>query len=94
VTASEDGTSNLWLISGETRVTGINLLTFARHTSIVYDAAWSPDGTRVITASGDSTAKLWRIWPTLSELVVFADQCCVIRELSLEERQQFGLPLE
>jgi len=29
------------------------------HTGAVYSAAFSPDGTRVITASGDKTARLW-----------------------------------
>jgi WD40 repeat protein len=29
------------------------------HTNIVFDVAWSPDGKRVATASGDDTARIW-----------------------------------
>jgi WD40 repeat protein len=29
------------------------------HSGALYGAAWSPDGTRIATASADKTAKLW-----------------------------------
>jgi len=32
----------------------------AGHTSLVYHAAFSPDGTRIVTASIDKTARVWR----------------------------------
>ncbi len=37
------------------------LLTLKGHGSIVYSVAFSPDGKRVLTGSGDNTAKLWDV---------------------------------
>ncbi|HZP82351.1 MAG TPA: c-type cytochrome domain-containing protein, partial [Chthonomonadaceae bacterium] len=42
------------------------------HTDVVYSVAWSPDGTRLATASQDKTARLWE-WPSGKELQVFRD---------------------
>jgi tRNA A-37 threonylcarbamoyl transferase component Bud32 len=36
-----------------------DLLTLKGHTNIVTSASFSPDGTRIVTASGDKTAKVW-----------------------------------
>jgi hypothetical protein len=38
---------------------GRELLTLKGHTGLVYSIAWSPDGTRLATASIDQTAKVW-----------------------------------
>ncbi|HUU97622.1 MAG TPA: dockerin type I domain-containing protein [Phycisphaerae bacterium] len=35
------------------------ILTFSGHTSIVTSVAYSPDGAKVLTGSGDKTARLW-----------------------------------
>lgn len=36
------------------------------HEASVHSAAWSPDGSRIVTASGDNTARVWTVdWPTL-----------------------------
>jgi WD40 repeat protein len=40
-------------------VTGKPVHTFTSHTSWVETAAWSPDGTRLATASFDRTARIW-----------------------------------
>ncbi len=40
-------------------VTGEKLLTLVGHTDTVRDAAWSPDGTKIATASIDNTARIW-----------------------------------
>jgi hypothetical protein len=34
---------------------------------------------------------VWRVWQTTEELVEYAKECCVIRELTEAERVQFGL---
>jgi WD40 repeat protein len=54
-------------------------------------AAWSPDGARIVTASRDDTAKVWRIWLTTDDLLAYAQGCCVVRHLTPEELKQFDL---
>jgi WD40 repeat protein len=41
------------------RLCNTSLLTCKGHTSVVQSAAFSPDGTRIVTASWDMTAKVW-----------------------------------
>jgi WD40 repeat protein len=54
---------------------------------------WSPDGTQVIvTGDGFNEAVIKRVWTSTEELVDYAYDCCVSRELTPEERAQFGLP--
>jgi WD40 repeat protein len=54
---------------------------------------WSPDGAHVIvTGDGLTEPVIKRVWQTTEELIDYAYQCCVYRELSAEEREQFGLP--
>jgi WD40 repeat protein len=33
------------------------------HTGIVFSVAFSPDGTRLVSGSGDATARVWNIPP-------------------------------
>ena len=47
-------TAKLWNAS-----TGAELRTFSGHTFWVFSVAFAPDGTKVLTGSGDMTAKLW-----------------------------------
>jgi WD40 repeat protein/transcriptional regulator with XRE-family HTH domain len=54
---------------------------------------WSPDGTHVIvTGDGINEPIIKRIWHSTQELIEHAYDCCVSRELTPEERAQFGLP--
>lgn len=55
-------------------------------------ATWSPDGRRIATASLDGALKVFPAWQTTQELIDYAKECCVVRELTAEEREQFGLP--
>ncbi|MCH8039804.1 MAG: hypothetical protein IH977_05590 [Nitrospinae bacterium] len=44
-------------------------------------AAFSPDGTRIVTASGDRTARVWRVeWKTLLTYLREATTACLTKE--------------
>ena len=54
---------------------------------------WSPDGTHVIvTGDGLNEPIIKRVWQSTEELIDYAYECCVTRELTAEERGEFGLP--
>jgi WD40 repeat protein len=61
--------------------------------SSAYEFRWSPDGSQIII-SGDGLIEplIMRVWRSTDDLVAHAYECCVSRELSPEERTQFGLP--
>lgn len=52
--ASRDGTARMWDAKS-----GASLAELMGHTSSVLSAAFSPDGTRIVTASNDKTARVW-----------------------------------
>ena len=64
--------------------------------SFTVPAAWaailSPDGRQVLTGVWPGPLIIFDIWQSQDELVELAKECCVFRELTPEERQQFGLP--
>lgn len=37
------------------------LVQLSGHTAALHDIAWSPDGTRLVTTSGDGTARIWDV---------------------------------
>ena len=43
----------------------------------------------IITADGKTS--LYPTWLTTEELIAYAKECCLVRELTEEERQLFGL---
>ena len=64
--ASGGADGKVWLYDGaEGGVTGELVDTAVKggvaHAGGVYSLAWTADGTRLLTASGDKTCKLWRI---------------------------------
>ena len=54
--------------------------------------ALSPDGTRMVIGTNDGKTGLYPAWLTKEELIAYAKDCCVVRELTAEEREVFGLP--
>jgi WD40 repeat protein len=92
-----DGTARVWDVStalGLSKAeglktganTGVELLRYPG-----FSAAWSPSGNRIATADTDGTLKVFPAWQELQELTDYARDCCVVRELTAEERVQFGL---
>jgi WD40 repeat protein len=60
------------------------------HEGPVYSAAFSPDGAKVVTASDDRTARIWRVFGSTQELIDYA-RSIVPRQLTPEQRKQFFL---
>jgi WD40 repeat protein len=52
---------------------------------------WSPDGRHLAIVGVETLISVWRVWQTTQELIDYARECCVIRELTEAERLQFGL---
>jgi WD40 repeat protein len=50
----DDTTAHLW-----DPLTGKESVVFMGHTDAVNDMAFSPDGKHILTAGGDTTARLW-----------------------------------
>jgi WD40 repeat protein len=57
----------------------------------LYQLAWSPDGTRLVGVGLIPSVEIHRVWQTTQELIDYAKECCVFRELTEAERAQFGL---
>ena len=84
-TASVDGTVRVWDAQ-----TGLAVLYYPIG-SPVAGLDWSPDGNRVVISYG-SEMMILPIWNTTQELIDYAYECCVVRELSPEDRELYGLP--
>src|SRR5262249_31001242 len=61
------------------------------HTDMVNSAAWSPNGRRILTASSDATARVWRMFATTDELIQAA-KSLLPRCLTFDERRHYFLP--
>ena len=59
--------------------------------SIIHNLDWSPDGSKLLIAYADKISVL-PVWNTTQELIDYAKACCVVRELSPEDRELYGLP--
>jgi WD40 repeat protein len=56
------------------------------------DVDWSPDGQCILLHGEGDLPFIRRAWQSTEELIDYAYECCVWRELTPAERQQFGLP--
>jgi hypothetical protein len=63
------------------------------HQDAVNNAAFSPDGKRIVTASWDKTARLWNIFADTQELVSAA-KAAIPRCLPAAQRKAFFLSPE
>lgn len=91
VSGSTDDTTRIWDVE-----TGAELLTLSTPNDWAAYPLWSPDGQYLLVAIGNMTtsgrADVWRVWQSTQELIDYAMECCVFRELTEAERAQFGLP--
>jgi len=60
------------------------------HEGWVLSAVFDPSGSRVLTASSDNTARIWRVFPTAAALVEYA-RAIMPRALTPAQRRQFFL---
>src|SRR5579859_7912671 len=84
---SYDGTTRVW-----DAATGAELLRLPTPTTWYGYSAWSPNGKYLATSGDVQPARVWRAWQNMQELIDYAQQCCVVRALTVAEREQFGLP--
>jgi len=89
-TGSTDDTTRIW-----DAATGAELLTLSTPSDWSVSPQWSPEGDLLAVGrySFDSPSKteVWRVWQSTEELIAYAKECCVFRELTPEERERFGL---
>ena len=87
VTDSDDKTRQLWDLSGPTPVATV----LEGHRGPVTSVAFSPDGKRVVTGSGDNTARVWDT-PPVEDLIPLA-RAALTRCLTIAQREELGLPV-
>ena len=85
---SAEGTGNVLVWDAETggEVNRYNL------GGVVDKIAWSPDGSRLLASGMFAAPDIRPVWQSTEELMAYANKCCVFRELTSAEREQFGLP--
>jgi WD40 repeat protein len=87
LTASLDGTARIWDVES-----GGEMLSFSFNRPLRH-AVWSPDMAHIAFGLGDGTVQIVDVhWHTREELIAYARKCCLIRELTDDERELFGLP--
>jgi hypothetical protein len=71
--------------------TGAEVLSFKVPAAAI-SVSWSPDAKYVVVAGYFNTPVVRRVWRSTEALIAHARECCVTRELTDEEREQFDLP--
>jgi hypothetical protein len=61
-------------------------------TPLLIWSKWSPNGKDLVLGGNSVPPQVWRVWQTTEELIAYAKECCVFRQLTPAERKQFGLP--
>jgi WD40 repeat protein len=83
-------------VTGEVKVwdaaSGDVVLSF-RAPGAIWSVNWSPDGDWVAAGGDFNPPVVRRAWQSTEELVAYAKACCVSRELTQEERQQYALSI-
>jgi WD40 repeat protein len=87
LTVSNDRTARIW-----DAATGAELLSYSFGPQLT-EGAWSPDMKRIALSAADGKVRLVNVhWNTTEELIAYARDCCLIRDLTPDERELFGLP--
>jgi WD40 repeat protein/DNA-binding SARP family transcriptional activator len=87
LTVSNDGTAKIW-----DAATGAELLSYAFGPQLT-EGKWSPDMKRIALSAADGKVRIVDVhWHTTDELIAYARECCLIRQLTADERELFGLP--
>lgn len=58
----------------------------------ILDVYWSADGSQLLATGIRPIPDIRPVWQSTEDLIDYAYACCVFRELTPEEREQFGLP--
>jgi WD40 repeat protein len=86
VTASDDNTARVWDLRGERP----SFVALEGHQDALRSASFSADGTHVVTASWDSSARVWRAFPDANTLISIV-RASLSRCLSQAQRDAYGL---
>ena len=84
VTASWNHTAKVWEAQ-----TGQELFTLIGHGGQVNSAVYSPDGQRIVTAGSDGIVQIYTT--DMEELLQIAESR-VTRQLTVEEKERYGVP--
>jgi WD40 repeat protein len=86
VTISTDDTTRLWDAQN-----GDELLSLSTPLPFFGVQVWSNNGRDLVLGGNGLPPSVWRVWQSTEELVDYAHDCCVFRDLTADEREQFGL---